>query len=434
MLLVCAPVAATTLLELREADKLRINTWIEPVENIIARQQVKLQIEVATDKWFSGGTRIGHFEIDDAIVLQRDQFAMNSTREEEGKTWTVQQWTLVIYPQRSGSFDIPPIPLALSIASENLETIRGDTKTAPLVFSARQPEDLRGKQDWVATTRFEVSDSFDKVIDSLKPGDALQRSIRITADNLPAMMLPSATIANIPGIAIYAKPAQLNDKVNRGEYLAERNQEITYVFENSGEFELPAETFYWWNLETGAVEVITLPAQSLVVASLGGRQAPEQPAATQTDYAERLKGIPMIYKAIAIAAVLLIAVTWLIRKWVSAYVARHSSAIAAPTGSELLKQANKACRQNNHEKALAYLYQWLDYYGRDTYKSIRNRIEILNNNELALIYKQTMQAIYAGKKSESIDTCRLINRLTVAINKQHRPRFSLQWAVKLKLN
>ena len=31
-----------------------------------------MQIEVATDKRFSGGTQIEYFEIKDAIVLQRD--------------------------------------------------------------------------------------------------------------------------------------------------------------------------------------------------------------------------------------------------------------------------------------------------------------------------------------------------------------------------
>lgn len=109
MLLVIPAATAVTLAELQQADKLRIKTWVEPAEGIIARQQLLLQIEMATDKWFSGGTRIGHFEIKNAIVQQREQFALNSTRQEGDKTRTVQQWTLVVYPQRSGSFQIPAI-------------------------------------------------------------------------------------------------------------------------------------------------------------------------------------------------------------------------------------------------------------------------------------------------------------------------------------
>ena len=100
-------VTAATLIELKQADKVRIKTWIEPLENIIARQRVNLQIEIATDNRFSGGTRIGVPDVKDAIVLQREKFAVNSTRNEGGRNWAVQQWTLVVYPQRDGMFEIP---------------------------------------------------------------------------------------------------------------------------------------------------------------------------------------------------------------------------------------------------------------------------------------------------------------------------------------
>ena len=114
---------AVTLAELFENDKVRIKVWIEPEKNIVARQQVNLQIEVATDKWFSSGTKIGYFEVKDAIVLQREKFAVNSIREEGEKTWTIQQWTLVIYPQRDGVFEVPAIPLQLSIAGDGAESV-----------------------------------------------------------------------------------------------------------------------------------------------------------------------------------------------------------------------------------------------------------------------------------------------------------------------
>ena len=111
MVFVCVSVSADTIAMLQQENKLRIKAWLEPEDNIIARQQVNLQIEVATDKWFSGGTRIGRFEIKDAIVMQREKFAVNSTRIDGDRSWTVQQWTLVVYPQREGLFEIPVISL-----------------------------------------------------------------------------------------------------------------------------------------------------------------------------------------------------------------------------------------------------------------------------------------------------------------------------------
>jgi hypothetical protein len=141
----------------------------------------------------------------------------------------------------------------------------------------------------------------------------------------------------------------------------------------------------------------------------------------------------MIYKAIVIAT-LLLAAAWLTRKWVSSHAGKNSSVNAAPTETWLLKQASRACGQHNHERALGYLYQWLDYYGKDTGSSIRSRINELNSNELALAFNQTMESIYAGKSSESNDTCGFIKRLIAAIKKRDRPKFAIQSAVKLKLN
>ena len=430
LLLVSMMVTATTLVELLQADKVRINTWTEPPKGIIARQQVNLQIEVATDKWFGGGTRIGHFEIEDAIVLQREQFALNSTRQDGGITWTVQQWTLVVYPRRSGSFEIPAIPLTLSIAGENLEVITGETRTRPMSFSAELPAALQDEHDWVATTDFEVNDSFDKSLKELKPGDALVRGISMSASNLPAMMLPKAKTADIPGIAVYAKPARLTDKVNRGEYLAERTQQITYVFERPGEFQLPAETFHWWNLETRSAETVTLPAQTIVISGLPGQPA-DQRNAPQTGLYEKLKdNLPLIFLA-GLIVVLLFATLWLVRRWV-----RHneSSTRTPPSKSWLLKQAKQACRQNSQQQALNYLYQWLGHYGNNTSSAISERVDELNNDELRLSYDAMMQAIYSRDKSRSTVTCRFIDQLSTAIKKQDRPSYTVQWTVEMKLN
>ncbi len=433
LLLASMTVAATTLDELLQADKVRIKTWIEPVEGIVARQQVNLQIEVSTDKWFSGGTRIGHFEIKDAIVLQREQFALNSTRQDAGVTWTVQQWTLVVYPQRSGSFEIPSIPLKLSIAGENLEVITGKTETQPMTFSAELPEALQDKQDWVATTDFEVNDSFDKSLEGLKPGDALKRSIIMSASNLPAMMLPKMVTTSIAGIAIYAKPPVLADKVNRGDYLAERTQEITYVFERPGEYELPAASFYWWNLETRSVETVTLPMQALVIVGVPGQSAGESAALPPGLY-DKLKSNWSMILQTGLIVVLLFAVLWLAWRWVATFKRKDSSSRAPPSNSWLLKQAIRACRQNNQQQALNYLYRWLGYYSDNTGSAISEWVDALNNQDLRLAYNEMMQAIYSRDKSQSTVTCLFIKQFTAAVKKQQRPNYTVQWTVEMKLN
>ena len=434
LLAVNTTATAQTLEELRQADKLRIRTWIEPAENIIARQQLNLKIEIATDKWFSRGTRIGRFEVEDAIVLQREKFALNSTRSEGDKSWTVQQWTLVVYPQRKGRFEIPAIPLHLSIAGENLESIVGEIKTKPLSFTAQIPNELQDKANWVATTRFEVEESFNKTFDELNPGDALIRTISLSADNLPAMMLPKVTAENMQGIAIYQKPPQVRDKVNRGDYLAERTEVFTYVFEQPGDYQLPTQTFYWWNLESQSLESIELPAYTLNVSSLSGAAETKVDDQQNIEQSNTVDITSIIKKTGAVIIVLLavLAVSLKLHKLFTRYRVQQPTQLS---GKALRRKFEKACRENEPDKAMRLFYQWLDRFGGEHFQgSVRKRLNDLNQAQLTTEFNNIMQSIYASNQNNKIDLRQFANQFFRELKKSERPVGFDRWSVELKLN
>ena len=423
---------AQTLEELQKADNVRIKVWVEPEQNIIARQQVYLQIEVATDKWFSGGTQIGHFEIKDAIVLQREKFAVNSIRSEGEINWTVQQWTLVVYPQRDGLFEVPVIPLKLSITGDNAESIIGEIFTQPFNFEATIPEQVVGNTNWIATSRFEIQESFNKTPDELEPGDALIRTIIMSADNLPAMMLPEVTLDDIQGIAVYAKPPQLTDKVNRGDYLAERQQTITYVFERTGEYLLPKQTFFWWNLESDSYEVIELEERVLTIS--GSVSAEGEGASHGIDKNRLVEFQPLIKKVIALAMIIVIA-WYVIRKLSKVYKKNKKTDPNCVSESELRKQFEKSCANKELEKAMAIFYQWLDNYGGVTFDgSIRENLNKLDRTELTMAFKNVMQSIYAREKNDEVDLMLFADQFISELKKNDSQTIFSHLSVDLKLN
>lgn len=424
---------AQTLDELLNDDKVRLRVWIEPEENIISRQQVNLQIEVATDKWFSGGMKIRHFEVDDAIVLQREKFAVNSTRNEGEKSWTVQQWTLAVYPLRDGVFDVPAIPLQLSVAGENLEAIVGETNTEPFSFIATLPEQVTASDSWIATDRFDIKDSFDKAPDELSPGDALIRTIKMSADNLPAMMLPEVTLDVIPGIAIYTKPPQLTDKVNRGDYIAQRTQTITYVFEKTGEYLLPKQSYFWWNLESQSYESVELDEYKFTITSITNKDAPGEQTSHSIDENMFARWITLFENAAVL--VLLVLGVWIV---VRRYRARHKSKTVEPpamTEAGLRKQFEKACAQDDKEKALALFYQWLDFYGDETFTgSVRERLNRMEQDELLTEFNAVLQSIYAFEKNKAVDLKSFSSQFVSEIqNNEHQTKLGFL-SVDLKLN
>jgi hypothetical protein len=427
---------ATTLKDLYQADKLRIKAWIEPRENIIARQQVNLQIEIATDKWFSGGTRFGPFEIKDAILLQRENFALNSSRKEDNASWTVQQWTLVIYPQRGGVFEIPTIPVHLSIAGDNLESIVGELQTEPFSFTAGLPEPMfQGmleKTSWIVTSHFTINESFDKSFDDLKPGDAIVRSISMSAINLPAMMLPGITLDNLPGIAVYPKPPQLADKVNRGSYLAARSQIITYVFEKPGDYELAKQTFYWWNLETDTFETIDLEARVMKVHD-SAEIAEGSNLEPTADWQQMITGlIPVLTKTGV--ALMLVALGWVVFRKLSKISTRTNQSDKLSERA-LRKQFETACRKNNLQYALALFYQWLDNYGGKAFEgSVVGTLNEIDQTQLTEAFRNIMRTMYTPDRNKEIDLRLFANRFISELQKLDRPGRSSLFSVELKLN
>ena len=439
MLFVCVSASADTIAQLQQEDKLRIRAWVEPEDNIIARQQVKLQIEVATDKWFSGGTRTGRFEIKDAIVMQREKFAVNSTRTVGDKSWTVQQWTLVVYPQRDGQFEIPAIPLQLSVAGDGIESIIGEVSTQPMTFEAMVPEQIisgqmQDNKNWLASNRFEVEESFNKATEELVPGDALIRTITFSADNLPAMMLPEIEVENVEGVAVYRKPPQLTDKVNRGEYIAERTEVITYVFEKAGEYELPKQIFFWWSLETNSLETIELSEHTLKIIGMGNGVDLMQQATPSNDRNRLVELIPL-FKLAGVILLVVLAVWLAVRKFVKGRRAVSSAEQAPLSEADLRKQFEKACAADDYEKAIGIFYRWLDNFAGDSFKgSVRAQLKVFEQVDLVTSFKDIMRAIYSSKKSNSIDLKLFASQYIDALEKKtHQSKVSLL-SVDLKLN
>jgi len=234
-------------------------------EDVVPGQQVKLSIDIETDRWFAGGTRIEIPEVRGLVILQTETFASNSSENRAGKNWVTQRWTLDVYAQYEGHFTIPPIEAHVEINEANNELIGGLISGPPLTLSAVLPESLHRAETWIAAPQFSVNQSFDSTLDDLSPGDAIERKIRFDAVDVMAMMLPTFTEPELKGLKIYPEPPVLNNSSNRGVTYASRELTLRYIAEAEGEYQLPAQEYFWWDTQAKALELLSLPAVSVKV-------------------------------------------------------------------------------------------------------------------------------------------------------------------------
>ena len=386
--------------QLASSGRLQVKSWIEPDESIVVKQHVTLVIEVSTDTWFSGGTRIGRLEIDDAIILRREKFAVNSTRVEQGTTYTTQRWSISIYPQRAGRYEVPPLPLTLSIAGENGEAIEGEINTMASSFVVELPEALQTVDNWVSTTEFRVEESYNRDLADLKPGDALQRLVTFAGEDIASMMLPEIKATKQEGLGVYQKPPQLKDDNNRGIYRARRTEAITYVIERPGRYRIPEQVYYWWDLDSQSLQVVTLPEQ--ILDATGGMEVEaSDPAAGAEVEPEHRIGLAVAAALAGLLLAALIAYLWQRRKPVPVD-APEKRTPAVASEQHLQQQLQAALRRRDWPGVVQSLYAWLDHYGGSDYDgSIRPLLQRLQKPEAQQALDQLMQgAFYSGSCEE----------------------------------
>jgi hypothetical protein len=256
---------ASSVEELQAADRLQIASSISPAEDLVPGQKITLTLQIATDRWFTGGTRITIPEVPGLVILQTEQFASNASENRDGVSWVVQRWTLDVFPQRAGDFTIPPIRVQVKVNADESDAIEGALYTLPIHFSTAVPEALANVEHWVAAPAFEVRQGFDRPLEALEVGDAFELEVVFEAEDVMAMMLPTVTPEKLPGLAAYPSPPVLNNSNNRGQARASRTQRISYVVEAQGQYLLPARDYFWWNTGSNQLQLLSLPATEITV-------------------------------------------------------------------------------------------------------------------------------------------------------------------------
>jgi len=260
-----AVVAADSIDTLLAQGRLEVESSLDPSANIVPGQKVSLLLKISTEQWFTGGTRITLPEIPGLVILQTEQFASNSSETRQGESWVTQSWSVAVYPQRAGDFTLGPIKLRVKVNAGADGDIEGALSAPAVSFSVNIPQALEQVEQWVASPSFNVGQSFDKPLESLQVGDAFEREIVFEASDVMAMMLPSVAVQKIPGLAAYSTPPVLNNSNNRGQARASRIQQISYVVEAEGRYQLPALEFLWWDTSSARLRLLSLPATEIIV-------------------------------------------------------------------------------------------------------------------------------------------------------------------------
>lgn len=243
--------------------QVQIDTRLSPAPPYQVGSTLRLEVDLLTNTWFTQAPQPADLQLAGALVSPPNGQADKLTVQRDGETYFGLRLSYLISPTEARDFRIAPLTFQLHVGQgQGVYSVR----SAAVQFSAQPAphSDLATGAQGLLLSAQNVR--FSQVITPsatpLKVGDSLTRQLRVEADGAQAMLIPPAEFAQLAHLKAYPQPALVSPLSNgRGAISGgSREDSISYVIEQPGQFQLPAMQLQWWDSSTATLRSAALPA------------------------------------------------------------------------------------------------------------------------------------------------------------------------------
>ena len=376
-----------------------------PDGELAVRQRCELAVRFLSDGFaFSGTPSFPDIQIEGAIVVP-PRSGMNLTERRSGQIWIGVERSYSVYPTRTGQLVVPAITIGASV--RNSAGVADVTaKSESFMRQVVIPSVLAGNPDAVVTPKLVLSQQFEPDVNELKVGDAIKRTITVTANDTAAMLLPTIVPTEIDGLKAYPDQAILNDKEYRGDLTATRTDSVTYIAQKEGQYVLPQISVYWWDSKQDQVREARVPALALTVVAnpswAADQNEPNAPVYADMEVPTSGRNALYFMKFVTVIICLFLMAGWLLRRHGRTVRDLITDCRARRTESEraYFERFRQACQNNDPHTALRTLLAWLDR--QSVFYNVRTLEEFVrqtNDTELGLLINNLYTRLF-GKENK----------------------------------
>ncbi|MGB6222859.1 hypothetical protein [Haloferula sp.] len=242
-------------------------------------QRVPLFIELRAEGSFKGAASFDLPEIPKTVIIKIGSPVLSSETDGD-REYFVQRHEFALFSQADGTLELPPITARFShLKGYTGPTFDTEADTEPATLTINRPPGSESLGFLVTTPSLEVEESWDPTPGPLETGAVLKRTIEQRAEQMTGIALEPAPTPEIDGIRTYLGSPEVKDETERGEFLGERRDTLTYLIQQAGLHTLPEIRYRWWNPTTQTLELRTLPAVSFTATA--PPLPPEKPSPTR---------------------------------------------------------------------------------------------------------------------------------------------------------
>ena len=363
---------------------------LEETGEIVTGQQVHVTVDVFVPSFFTSPPQFPLFELPNALVTLPEERTQNLNETANGIPYSGIRRRYAVVPQVAGDYPVPGIEIGFGYSVDGA-TAHGVAKTAPLSFAAE------GEATGVATfvaRNVTISQIFDRPPDRLKAGDAVVRSITVTAEDTQSIIIPPSDIGTVAGVGQNVKAPTIEDGiVIDRRTVSRRTETVVYTAIAEGQFAIPGVEYPWFDLDRHASAIARLPETTLVVApaaataGIAPEVAPERPISAFERRRELMLRIGIFLAMVALAWFL-----WRLAQAARRHLAemRHRRMTSRSHRLSLLRQS---IRRDEPQTVYNALQVWSRKEGFRTLHEWAARSE-----PLLTAIKEIEQTLYSGRK------------------------------------
>jgi hypothetical protein len=230
-------------------------------------QRLAFYVELRASGSFSGSASFDLPQLPGVMVMKIGSPVVGS-QDLEGNSWFIQTHEFALFSQRAGTLNIPEFPVRFSRRDDFTGPVNDVKGNCPsFKVDIQRPPGSEGVGFLITTESLDVSETWDPMPGDAEVGAMFKRTIVQRTEQLPGMALSPVSPETPEGFRVYVGDAATNDKLQRGEFLGERTETVTYLIQKPGVLVLPELTYVWWNPKTETLESKQLASVTFNVAA-----------------------------------------------------------------------------------------------------------------------------------------------------------------------
>ncbi len=390
------------------------------------------------------------------VVLERFGEDITFQTRRNGRLYHVTERKFAIFPQKSGTLNIPPVifqgqipdtrsgqqrqtndPFNRFFQTQRMKRIRIQSEAVDLDVKP-EPAATSAKH-WLPAKAFEITEAWSPDPPVFKVGEPITRTLRMEATGLTGAQLPELKLFNSNGIKQYNDQPVVETKWINASLHGIRVEKFAIVPTESGKLVLPEIRLYWWDTEFEREKSISIPPKVINVA-VADNVAPapqiQQSAATISEesvsnMADTAKDVvkivvdagrwPLIALVLGLgwlATIIAIVILWRRQKTLEPGVAStNSSVVDQASIAQAKSQLKTACNANDAAAANQALLTWASaMWPEDPPRSLSVIAKKMHDSTLSQQFRELNHRLYS-KEERAWDGNAFWNDISVRLKK-----------------